>query len=82
MNLNKNIIYTIDFKGIVVINKLLNKSILIEYPEAAVFQILINEKNREQSIKQIQAILNITKQESMHQIENCLKIWRSNYIIN
>lgn len=78
---NKNILFAIDTKGTSVVNKNDGTTLFIEYPEAAVWNILIEHDNTEKSLQMLMAILEKNKTETKKFISQCLKRWKSLKII-
>jgi hypothetical protein len=74
--LNDGTLYTIDDKGVSVINKNREEGLFIQYPEAAVWLILVQEYNHQKSLKLLVAILNENEEYCVSLINKCLLLWR------
>ena len=81
--LNKDIKFAIDLKGVAITDTKKN-SVFLEYPEAAVWLTLVNEYNKNKSLKMLEAILDMNKDETKKHINKCIDKWKkdSNRLIN
>jgi hypothetical protein len=81
MKLRKNIISATDLNGISLVNKKDSTHLFIEYPEAAVWSILIKNQELKKSVKMLQAILDKNEDDTHIYICQCLKTWKESKII-
>jgi len=76
-NLNTGVLFTVDVKGIAVVNKVDNTHLFINYPEAAVWSVLVENKPGLKPVEMLGAILGKNRIETVEYIEQCLEFWRS-----
>ena len=81
-NINKDIWYAVDLKGVAVLNKIRNNNLFIEYPEAAVWLIFVEGHKKKKSQQMLEAILGKNKAETKVYINECISSWKNAGIIN
>ena len=69
--------YTVDVKGVAVIDYKNNSQKFLEYPEAAVWCILIDSRDQKNSVKKLKVILAKSENETNVYIDNCVDSWRN-----
>jgi hypothetical protein len=78
---NDELYYAIDSKGVAIINKNDKRSIFLEYPDAAIFCILLEHNRVSISRQMLQAILGKSRAETDQYLNNCLEKWKTQKII-
>jgi hypothetical protein len=73
--INQDILYAIDTIGIVIINTKDSSAAFLNYPEAAVWSVLIENKDFIKSTKMLQSILNQDLEKTKVYIDKCLNRW-------
>lgn len=76
IEINDEVFYAIDIKGVAIINKKDNTHFFIPYPDAAIFSVLIENYEMEKSKHMLQAILGRGKAETDWYISQCIKKWK------
>jgi hypothetical protein len=74
--LDKSVLFTIDLKGIAVVNKEKSTKLIIKYPEAAVWLVLIEKHSVEKAKQMLRAILSKSEFETGKYIRHCIKHWK------
>jgi hypothetical protein len=77
-----DVLFTIDLKGVAILNRLSGNHLFILYPEAAVWSVFIQNHDPSKSIEMLKAILTKSETETETFINNCLQNWRSSDIID
>lgn len=72
----EGVIYTVDTKGIAVVDQVDRKNHFIEYPEAAVFSVLADNSDPGKAILILQSVLDKNKNETASYISQCREKWR------
>lgn len=75
--LNTNIIYTTDLRGVSVIDNKNQKNVFITYPEAAVWLILCQKYSSNKSLNLLNAVLFDMEGGSLKFINNCINNWKT-----
>jgi hypothetical protein len=73
-------LYTIDTRGIALINKEKVCS-FITYPEAAVWMILNRNYPEQKTISMLSSIIGMNEKATDDFIDSCLQKWRTGYLI-
>jgi len=79
--LNSDIIYAIDVKGISVVYQKELTHIFIQYPEAAVWSVLIENYGKSKSIQMLKSILGKNQTDTERYIRQCIENWKQLNII-
>lgn len=73
-NIKEQVTHAIDVKGVAIL-KNHREGTFIEYPEAAIWLLLMGEKNKNIALEQVKAVLfDIDNPEEF--VKNCLNNWR------
>jgi hypothetical protein len=80
--LRNDIIYAVDTKGVFVVDRAGNIHLLIDYPEAAVWSVLINNYGVKKSTRMISAILDRDEADAGIFIRHCLRKWQQLNLID
>lgn len=75
-NLNSEILFVTDLHGIAIVNQKNGSHFFIQYPEAAVWAVLVERHEMEKSGQMLQAILSKSKVDTGLFVSRCLKKWR------
>lgn len=76
-----DILFAVDQKQIVIADKSKASSRIINYPDAAVWSVLIENHRRSKAISMLQAILQKSEPETVNIIDGCLAKWRESGLI-
>jgi hypothetical protein len=76
-----NILFAVDLKGIAIVNRNNGAHYFINYPEAALWSVLIENHGMEKSEKMIQAVIGKNEKETKIYIGQLLASWRNSDII-
>lgn len=79
--INANLIYTVDVKGISIVNQMELTHIFIQYPDAAVWSVLVENYGKSKSIKMLQSILGKNETDTERYIWKCIENWKQLNII-
>jgi hypothetical protein len=75
-NLNSEILFATDLKGFAIVNQKNGSHLFIQYPEAAVWAVLVERLEMEKSRQMLQAILGKSEADTGRYINRCLKKWK------
>jgi hypothetical protein len=80
--LHRDTRFAIDLKGIAVVNKEIGAHLFIDYPEAAVWSILLETSEKKKSIEMLRAILGKSTSETNLYIAKCIMKWKKLNILD
>jgi len=80
--LKSHILFTVDQGRIVTVNKESGTILIIEYPEAAVWSVMIENHNAAKTELMLMSILHKSATETGNFIDQCLNTWKESGIIN
>ena len=79
--INNHILFTVDQQRVVVLNREKGTSLIIEYPEAAIWSVMIENHDRTRAKLMIMSILQKSESETGEMIDHCLKRWKESGIL-
>lgn len=79
--LKRNILFVVDQNRIATINKKTGSNLIIEYPEAAVWSVMVENHNASDTKLMLMAVLNKSEYETGKFIDQCLNKWKDADII-
>lgn len=79
--LKRNILFVVDQNRIATINKKTGSNLIIEYPEAAVWSVMVENHNASDTKLMLMAVLNKSESETGKFIDQCLNKWKDADII-
>jgi len=74
--LKRNILFVVDQNRIAAVNKETGSNLIIEYPEAAVWSVMVENHNASETKRMLMAVLNKSESETGKFIDQCLKKWK------
>ena len=80
--LRNDILYAVDTKRVSVVDRAGKIHLFIDYPEAAVWSVLINNYGIKKSARMISAVLGMDATDTAIFIRQCLKKWKQLHIID
>ncbi len=80
-NINKDIQYVADLKGVAVLNTKENINTFMEYPEAAVWLVFIEGHKLKKTHKMLEAIIGANQAETMEYMNKCIDNWKNTGLI-
>jgi hypothetical protein len=79
--LRNSILFAIDYKCISILNKDTGYHLTLNYPEAAVWAVLIENHKKIQTTLMLMSVLGKSKSDTISYIGECLIRWKDNQII-
>jgi len=79
--LKRHILFVVDQKRIATVNKDTGANLIIEYPEAAVWSVMIENHNAVITRQMLMAVLHKSESETGKFMDHCLKKWKEADII-
>lgn len=79
--LKRNILFTVDQQRIVLVNKEKCTSMIIEYPKAAIWSVMIENHNPAKAILMLMSVLHKSESETKELIDQCKKKWKESGIV-
>lgn len=70
-----SIVWSVEMRGIFLINQLTNLSIFLNYPEAMIWEMLVCKKDRDQIQKAVRLVSNMNDEQTEHFVGRTLKDW-------
>jgi len=77
----RNILFVVDYKCISIVNKDTGDHLTLNYPDAAIWAILIEKHNKLQTTQMLMSVLEKTPIDTISHIEECLKQWKEKDLI-
>jgi len=74
--LTSELLFATDLNGIAIVNQKSGSHLFIQYPEAAVWAVMVERHEIEKSVQMLQAILSKSKADTARTINRCLKKWQ------
>ncbi|MFZ0472107.1 MAG: hypothetical protein WAL94_05800 [Bacteroidales bacterium] len=74
--LKKNILFVIDQKRIATVNKDTGTNLIIEYPEAAVWSVMIENHTAVKTRQMLMAVLHKSESETGKFMDHCFLKWK------
>jgi hypothetical protein len=78
--LKSHILFTVDQQRIITVNTERGTSLIIEYPEAAVWSVMIEGHEPGKIMLMLMSVLHKSESETRSLIDQCLKKWRESGI--
>ena len=75
------ILFTVDQKRIVIVDRLRDTCLILGYPEAAVWSVMVENADRSKAQLMLKAILGKGEQETASLVEQCLATWKNSGIL-
>jgi hypothetical protein len=79
--LKSNILFTVDQQRIVLVNKERCTSMIIEYPEAAIWSVMIENHHPAKATLMLMPVLHKSESETKELIDQCGKKWKESGIM-
>lgn len=77
MKLCDGVVYTSDTAGVSIASPATGSKHFLNYPEAAIWCVLAENRNKGTEIRKISIILGKEEKESSELVQNCLENWKS-----